>query len=70
LGLTDTQKTQIQRIRRNTRPEMDKVLTTEQKEQLKAAMQEGQAQSSQGEGRGKWKKDIFTSLNLTDAQKS
>jgi Spy/CpxP family protein refolding chaperone len=70
LGLTDTQKTQIQRIRRNTRPEMDKVLTTEQKEQLKAAMQELQAQSSQGEGRGKWKKDIFTSLNLTDAQKS
>jgi Spy/CpxP family protein refolding chaperone len=70
LGLTYTQKTEIQRIHRNTRAEMDKVLTTEQKEELKAAMQERQTQRSQGEGRGKWKKDIFTSLNLTDAQKS
>ncbi|WP_413171490.1 Spy/CpxP family protein refolding chaperone [Anabaena azotica] len=70
LGLTDVQKTEIQKIRRNTRAEMDKVLTDEQKEQLKAAMQERQNQSSQGEGRGKWKKDVFTSLNLTDTQKN
>lgn len=70
LGLTDAQKAKMQEIKRNTRAEMDKVLTTEQKEQLKAAMQERRGQRSQGEGRGKWKKDVFTSLNLTEAQKT
>ncbi|MBD2296073.1 P pilus assembly/Cpx signaling pathway, periplasmic inhibitor/zinc-resistance associated protein [Anabaena sphaerica FACHB-251] len=70
LGLSDAQKARMQEIRSNTRAEIDKVLTTAQKEQLKAAMQEIQNQRSQGEGRGRGKKDIFASLNLTEAQKT
>ncbi|MGM3307750.1 Spy/CpxP family protein refolding chaperone [Anabaena sp. WFMT] len=72
LGLTDAQKTRMQEIRRNTRAEMDKVLTAEQKEQLKAAMQARKEQGSQGQGRGRgqWKKDGFGGLNLTEAQKT
>jgi periplasmic protein CpxP/Spy len=74
LGLTDAQKAKMQEIRRNTRAEMDKVLTTEQKEQLKAAMQARKEQRSQGQGqgqgRGQWKKDGFAALNLTEAQKT
>jgi Spy/CpxP family protein refolding chaperone len=77
LGLTDEQKAKMQEIRRNARAEMEKVLTAEQKEQLKAAMQERRNQRSQGEGRmegrgrGKGKKDnAFAALNLTEAQKT
>jgi Spy/CpxP family protein refolding chaperone len=71
LGLTDAQKAKMQEIRRNTRAEMEKVLTPEQKEQLKAAMQERRGQRSQGEGRGKGKKNNpFASLNLSEAQKT
>ncbi|AFZ59556.1 P pilus assembly/Cpx signaling pathway, periplasmic inhibitor/zinc-resistance associated protein [Anabaena cylindrica FACHB-243] len=70
LGLTDAQKTRMQEIRRNARAEMEKVLTTEQKEQLKAAMQARKEQGSQGQGRGQWKKDGFAGLNLTEAQKT
>ncbi|TAF12265.1 MAG: P pilus assembly/Cpx signaling pathway, periplasmic inhibitor/zinc-resistance associated protein [Nostocales cyanobacterium] len=70
LGLTDAQKARMQEIRRNTRAEMDKVLTPAQKDQLKAAMQERRGQRSAGEGQGQWKKDIFASLNLTEAQKT
>lgn len=75
LGLTDEQKAKMQEIRRNARAEMEKVLTAEQKEQLKAAMQERRNQRSQGEGRmegkGRGKKNnAFASLNLTEAQKT
>jgi Spy/CpxP family protein refolding chaperone len=75
LGLTDEQKAKMQEIRRNARAEMEKVLTAEQKEQLKAAMQERRNQRSQGEGRmegrGKGKKNNpFAALNLTEAQKT
>jgi protein CpxP len=73
LGLTDAQKTRLKEIRSNTRAEMDKVLTTEQKEQLKAAMQARKEQRSQGqggEGRGQWKKNGGANLNLTADQKA
>jgi periplasmic protein CpxP/Spy len=74
LGLTDAQKAKMQEIRRNTRAEMEKVLTPEQKEQLKAAMQERRGQRSQGEGRGEGgkgkKNNPFASLNLSEAQKT
>jgi periplasmic protein CpxP/Spy len=70
LGLTDAQKTEIQKIRRDTRAEMDKVLTTEQKQQLKAAMEARRNQSPQQRGERKGKKEPFASLNLTEAQKT
>ncbi|MEA5574861.1 P pilus assembly/Cpx signaling pathway, periplasmic inhibitor/zinc-resistance associated protein [Anabaena sp. UHCC 0451] len=74
LGLTDEQKAKMQEIGRNTRAEMDKVLTPAQKEQLKAQMQERRNQRSQGEGRsegkGRGKREPFASLNLTEAQKT
>ncbi|MBK1988648.1 Spy/CpxP family protein refolding chaperone [Sphaerospermopsis aphanizomenoides BCCUSP55] len=70
LGLTDAQKAEMQKIRRNSLTQMYKILTPEQKEQLKATMQERRNQGSQGEGKGKWKKDGFASLNLTEAQKN
>jgi Spy/CpxP family protein refolding chaperone len=72
LGLTEEQKNQIMEIRRNARTEVQNVLTTEQKEQMRAIMQERRNQVSQGEGRGKgrgWKKNAMEELNLTDAQK-
>jgi Spy/CpxP family protein refolding chaperone len=77
LNLTPEQKAKMKEIGRNTRAQIDAVLTTEQKTQLKAAMAERkaqhQAQRQQGQeqrqqGRGK-KGDIFASLNLTQAQK-
>ncbi|MBP5974007.1 P pilus assembly/Cpx signaling pathway, periplasmic inhibitor/zinc-resistance associated protein [Brasilonema sp. CT11] len=58
LGLTDEQKTKIKEIRSNTRAEVDKILTEQQREQLKTAMQNRQ-------GRGG-----FAALNLSDDQKN
>lgn len=65
LGLTDAQKSQLQQIRRNTRSQIEAVLTAEQKAQLQAAKQQAQ----QGGQRQGYKK-VWQSLNLTDAQKS
>jgi Spy/CpxP family protein refolding chaperone len=65
LGLTDAQKSQLQQIRRNTRSQIEAVLTAEQKAQLQAAKQQAQ----QGGQRRGYKK-VWQSLNLTDAQKS
>ncbi|NJM71148.1 MAG: P pilus assembly/Cpx signaling pathway, periplasmic inhibitor/zinc-resistance associated protein [Scytonema sp. RU_4_4] len=59
LGLTDEQKTKIQEIRRSTRTELDKILTEQQREQLKTTMQNRQG------GRR-----VFDSLNLSDEQKN
>jgi Spy/CpxP family protein refolding chaperone len=71
LGLTEAQKSKLMEINRNTRAEMAKVLTKEQKQQLQAAMQERRNQGLQGEGKGKGKKNNpFATLNLTDAQKT
>ncbi|WP_353932025.1 P pilus assembly/Cpx signaling pathway, periplasmic inhibitor/zinc-resistance associated protein [Okeanomitos corallinicola TIOX110] len=69
LGLTEAQKNKIMEIRGNARAEMQKVFTTEQKEQLRAMMQERRNEVSQGRKRG-WKKNAFAELNLTEAQKT
>jgi len=42
LGLTDTQKAQLKQIRESTRQQVDALLTTEQKEQLRVAKQQRQ----------------------------
>ncbi|NMG11454.1 P pilus assembly/Cpx signaling pathway, periplasmic inhibitor/zinc-resistance associated protein [Brasilonema sp. UFV-L1] len=59
LKLTDEQKAKIKEIRRGTRTEVDKILTQQQREQLKTALQNPQ------EGRR-----VFDSLNLSDEQKN
>ncbi|MBD2436683.1 Spy/CpxP family protein refolding chaperone [Nostoc sp. FACHB-110] len=77
LGLTDAQKTRIQEIQRNTRSQLEGVLTQEQKDQLKAAFEarRAQRQANQGQQRqpgertGRPGKD-FAGLNLTEAQKT
>lgn len=76
LNLTSEQKAKMKEIQTNTRAQIDAILTTEQKNQLKTAMEKRKAQRQQGpqgqeqrrEGRGK-KGDIFASLNLTETQK-
>jgi Spy/CpxP family protein refolding chaperone len=78
LNLTSEQKAKIKEIQTNTRAQIQAVLTTEQKNQLKTAMEKRKAERQQGqgqqgqeqrrEGRGK-KGDIFASLNLTETQK-
>ncbi|MEH2422259.1 MAG: P pilus assembly/Cpx signaling pathway, periplasmic inhibitor/zinc-resistance associated protein [Nostoc sp.] len=81
LGLTDTQKTQIQAIKRDSRTKMEAVLTPEQKAKLEAAKQarraEWQARKAQGQtgqrqpgqhhDRGK---GGFADLNLSEIQKT
>ncbi|GAB1544506.1 hypothetical protein NUACC21_71820 [Scytonema sp. NUACC21] len=62
LGLTDAQKSQLSEIRRGTREEIDRILTEEQREQLKTAMQNQNRQ-------GGWKRAI-SSLNLSEQQKT
>ncbi|KAF3883910.1 MULTISPECIES: Spy/CpxP family protein refolding chaperone [Nostocales] len=63
LGLTDAQKTQLQEIRRNTREEIDKILTEEQRARLKNAMENRDGK------RGGWR-SVMNSLNLSDEQKT
>jgi Spy/CpxP family protein refolding chaperone len=71
LGLSEAQKAKIMEIRRNTRAEMEQVLTPAQKEQLKAAMQQMRNDRSQRRERGEWKKNnSFAALNLTEEQKT
>ncbi|MDZ8223907.1 MULTISPECIES: P pilus assembly/Cpx signaling pathway, periplasmic inhibitor/zinc-resistance associated protein [unclassified Nostoc] len=79
LGLTDTQKTQIQAIRRDSRTKMEAVFTPEQKAKLDAAKQarraEWQARKAQGQTgqrqpgqrRGK---GGYADLNLSEVQKT
>ncbi|MEC4814641.1 MAG: P pilus assembly/Cpx signaling pathway, periplasmic inhibitor/zinc-resistance associated protein [Scytonema sp. PMC 1069.18] len=64
LGLTEAQQEQIKIIRQNTRAEMDKILTDEQRAQLKTSMQNGGVQNRRNRRGG------FASLNLTDAQQT
>lgn len=68
LGLTDAQKNQIQQIRRNTRTQIEGVLTQEQKDKLRAAYEARQAQRQAGQ-RPRMGKN-FAELNLTEAQKT
>lgn len=70
LGLTDAQKTQIKEIRRNSRTQMDAILTPEQKQQLEAAKQARQGQPRQARGQGERPKKGWASLNLTEDQKT
>ncbi|QIR40147.1 P pilus assembly/Cpx signaling pathway, periplasmic inhibitor/zinc-resistance associated protein [Tolypothrix sp. PCC 7910] len=80
LGLTDAQKTQIQQIRRDTRTQIEGILTQEQKDQLKAQFEQRQAQRGQrraqgaqrpqGQQPGEFGKRGFESLNLTEDQKT
>ncbi|MDZ7962018.1 MAG: P pilus assembly/Cpx signaling pathway, periplasmic inhibitor/zinc-resistance associated protein [Aulosira sp. DedQUE10] len=80
LGLTDAQKTQIQQIKRDSRTQIEGILTQEQKDQLKAQFQQRQAQRSQrqaqggqrpqGQQPGQRGKKGFESLNLTETQKT
>ncbi|AFY44150.1 Spy/CpxP family protein refolding chaperone [Nostoc sp. PCC 7107] len=78
LGLSDAQKTQIQQIQRNTRSQMENVLTPEQKAKLKASFEARSAerQANQGQPRqpgqraGRRGGKGFAELNLTEAQKT
>ncbi|WP_026104352.1 hypothetical protein [Anabaena sp. PCC 7108] len=70
LGLSDAQKTEIQKIHRETRTQIKQVLTTEQQQQLKAAMEADRGQSPQQRGERKGRKDPFATLNLTETQKA
>ncbi|MBN3909566.1 MAG: P pilus assembly/Cpx signaling pathway, periplasmic inhibitor/zinc-resistance associated protein [Nostoc sp. NMS1] len=74
LGLTDTQKSQIQTIRRDSRAKFEAVLTPEQKAKLEAAKQARQAQGQTGQGERqagqRQRKGNFADLNLTEAQKT
>ncbi|MBD2269190.1 Spy/CpxP family protein refolding chaperone [Anabaena sp. FACHB-1391] len=73
LNLTSEQKAKMKEIHTNTRAQVDAILTTEQKNQLKTAMEKRKAERQQRQGQhhsGHEKKgDIFNSLNLTDKQK-
>ena len=70
LGLSEQQKTQMQEIRRNTRAQMEAILTPEQKQQLQAAKQARQGQPREQTGQGQRSKKGFASLNLTEEQKT
>jgi periplasmic protein CpxP/Spy len=77
LNLTTEQKAKMKEIGRNTRTQIEAVLTLEQKTKLQAAMAqrkaEYQAQRQPGQGQRQERRekrgDIFASLNLTQAQK-
>ena len=73
LNLTSEQKAKMKEIHTNTRAQVDAVLTTEQKNQLKTAMEkrkaERQQRQRQHQERREKKGNIFQSLNLTDKQK-
>ncbi len=58
LNLTAEQKTQIEKIRAESRAKIAEVLTKEQKDQLAAAKKQGN------------KRDAMRSLNLSDSQKT
>ncbi|WP_026733662.1 Spy/CpxP family protein refolding chaperone [Fischerella sp. PCC 9605] len=59
LGLTDAQKNQMEEIRRNTRAEIDRILTPEQRQQLETARQNRQG-----------KRQVWRNLNLTEEQRT
>ncbi|HLO87935.1 MAG TPA: P pilus assembly/Cpx signaling pathway, periplasmic inhibitor/zinc-resistance associated protein [Nostocaceae cyanobacterium] len=64
LGLTDAQKQQIKQINQNTRAQIEAVFTPEQRAKLQAAKQ------ARGQGQRQRGKEVWQSLNLTDAQKA
>ncbi|MBW4569002.1 MAG: P pilus assembly/Cpx signaling pathway, periplasmic inhibitor/zinc-resistance associated protein [Tolypothrix carrinoi HA7290-LM1] len=70
LGLSEEQKTKIKEIRRNSRAQMEAILTPEQKQQLQAAKQARQGQPPEQRNQGQRPKRGFASLNLTEEQKT
>lgn len=60
LQLTQEQRAKMDEIRRNTRSQIEAILTPQQREQLKAAMQEPRQN----------KRQAFAALNLTPEQKA
>ena len=60
LGLTQEQKAKIAQIRQNTRSQIEAVLTPQQLEQLKTAMQDSRQS----------KRQAFSTLNLTQEQRT
>ena len=75
LNLTDAQKTQMRQIREATRAQIESVLTQEQKDKLRAAMEQRRQQREQqqaqqgGERRGQ-RGQVWASLNLTAEQQA
>ncbi|MFN6180782.1 MAG: Spy/CpxP family protein refolding chaperone [Dolichospermum sp.] len=73
LNLNSEQKAKMKEIHTNTRAQIDAILTPEQKNQLKTAMEkrkaERQQRQRQHQERREKKGNIFQSLNLTDKQK-
>lgn len=57
--LTEQQKARLAEIRRNTRTQIEKILTPQQREQMKAAMQNRQN-----------RRDGFDAMNLSSEQKT
>jgi periplasmic protein CpxP/Spy len=70
LGLSEEQKTKIKEIHRNSRTQMEAILTPEQKQQLEAAKQAREGQPRQPRGQGERPKKGLASLNLTEDQKT
>ncbi|HEY9601952.1 MAG TPA: hypothetical protein V6C85_10100 [Allocoleopsis sp.] len=65
LNLSEQQKAQLQQLEKDTRTQIEAVLTPQQLEQLKAARQNHQPHQA-GQGRH----SAMAALNLTDAQKA
>jgi periplasmic protein CpxP/Spy len=60
LGLSQEQKAKVAQIRQNTRSQIEAVLTPQQREQLKTAMQDSRQN----------KRQVFSTLNLTPEQRT
>ncbi|MFM6012946.1 MAG: Spy/CpxP family protein refolding chaperone [Dolichospermum sp.] len=76
LNLTDAQKEQMKKIHKSTRAKIEAVLTPEQRQKLEAAKAEMKARRKArrngtqiGKGKERDKETVFSSLDLTDAQK-
>lgn len=77
LNLSDAQKAELKKIHDETRTQMQAVLTAEQQAQLKTMMESRQRERSQGQKpeagqarQGRGKKNLWASLNLTEAQQA
>ncbi len=74
LNLTDAQKEQMRQIKKETRDQMQAILTQEQQEKLKSLMQNRRGQSRQGQNQQgqnrQARRNVMAELNLTDDQKA
>lgn len=69
LNLTDDQKQQLEQIEKDTRDQIQSVLTPDQQAQLQTLMQNRQGQRHQERSR-QGRQDFLSQLNLTDEQKA